>query len=41
MAAAIVNFVKNGFLFSSSLHFKGNGKSYEDGRDASLPFHKN
>lgn len=32
MVAAIVSFVKKGFLFLSSLHFKENEKSYQDGR---------
>lgn len=41
MVTAVVNFVKNIFLFSSSLHFKENERSYGDGRDAYLPFGKN
>lgn len=48
MVAAIVGLLflfvclfTNGFLFSSSLHFKEDEKSYEGGRDAYLMFGKN
>lgn len=36
LSFTLVDFVKNGFLFSSSLYFKENQKSYEDGRGAYL-----